>query len=376
MTTEWIDVGAADELSQQQLQQITVNHTRIALSFLDGTFGAIHGACNHAGGPLGQGTLEGEYVVCPWHQWRFHRSGGQGERGFEKDAVPSYPVKVEAGRVLVSATAATVRRKAEHAPHPLARTPTRTPGKPRVVGISTTAMNAAYPRYSGSDALLEEAINHAAALGHETQLIKLRDLNFSACEGYYSKGARACTWPCSITQMDPDDQLDRVYEALVHWGDVFVVSTPIRWGAPSSLYFKMVERMNCVQNQITIKGDVLLHNKVVSAIIIGGQDNVQAVAGQMLGFFSELGCQFPQFPYIAHSRGWSAEDMEKNVAKLKTSEDLRLGARQLVERGIDLAERLIKTTEPTEPQNEANERTLGAGPRPGRKGKGLRLTTI
>lgn len=359
----WVDVGAADELSQRELQQITVNNTRVALSYRDGAFGAINGTCNHAGGPLGQGTLEGDYVVCPWHQWRFHRAGGQGERGYETDTVPAFAVKVEAGRVLVSAKAETSRSKAVHAPHPLARKVERPHGKARVVGISTTVMNPSYPRYSTSDALLDEAIRHAGELGHETQLIRLRDLSFRACEGYYSKAARACTWPCSITQMDPNDQLDRVYEALVHWGDVFVVATPIRWGAPSSLYFKMVERMNCIQNQITISGKVLLHDKVVSAIIIGGQDNVQAVAGQMLGFFSELGCQFPQFPYIAHSRGWSAEDMENNVARVKASEDLRLGARQLVERGVELAERLLKTK--TTPNTGA-----------GRKGKSLRVTAV
>ena len=79
--------------------------------------------------------------------------------------------------------------------------------------------------------------------------------------------------------MDPDDQLDRVYEALVHWADVYLVATPIRWGAASSLYFKMVERMNCIQNQITIANRVLLRNKVAAFIITGGQDNVQAVAG-------------------------------------------------------------------------------------------------
>ena len=39
---------------------------------------------------------------------------------------------------------------------------------------------------------------------------------------------------------------------------------------------------------------------------------MQAVVGQMLTFFGEIGCQFPQFPFIAHSRGWSAEDMERN----------------------------------------------------------------
>ena len=47
--------------------------------------------------------------------------------------------------------------------------------------------------------------------------------------------------------------MDRVYEALVHWADAIIVATPIRWGAASSLYFKMAERLNCVQNAVTIR---------------------------------------------------------------------------------------------------------------------------
>ena len=107
--------------------------------------------------------------------------------------------------------------------------------------------------------------------------------------------------------------MDQVYEALVHWADAIIVASPIRWGAASSLYFKMAERLNCVQNAITIRNQVLIRNKVAGFIIVGGQDNIQAVAGQMLGFFAELGFSFPQFPYVAHSRGWSHEDMERNV---------------------------------------------------------------
>ena len=115
--------------------------------------------------------------------------------------------------------------------------------------------------------------------------------------------------------MHAEDELDAVYEALVHWADVVLVSTPIRWGQASSLYFKMAERLNCIQNQVTTHNRVMIRNKVAAFIIVGGQDNVQGVAGQMLGFFSELGFHFPQFPYIAHSRGWSAEDMEDNVSR-------------------------------------------------------------
>ncbi|HRI38470.1 MAG TPA: NAD(P)H-dependent oxidoreductase [Nitrospira sp.] len=110
-------------------------------------------------------------------------------------------------------------------------------------------MTVDHPRYSTSDALLETAVDYArTALKLETQCIRLRELNFRACEGFYSKAAQACTWPCSITQMDPTDRLDRVYEAIAYWADVILISTPIRWGNASSLYFKMVERMNCIQN--------------------------------------------------------------------------------------------------------------------------------
>jgi multimeric flavodoxin WrbA len=44
--------------------------------------------------------------------------------------------------------------------------------------------------------------------------------------------------------------MDRVYEGVVHWADVIVIATPIRWGGASSLYYKMIERMNCIQNLI------------------------------------------------------------------------------------------------------------------------------
>jgi multimeric flavodoxin WrbA len=237
----------------------------------------------------------------------------------------------------------------------------REPGPVRVAGISTTVMDRANPRYSGSEELLAHAIAHAGeALSAETRLIRLGELSFRACEGYYSKSAKACTWPCSITQMDPDDQLDRVYEALVHWADVILVATPIRWGAASSLYYRMVERMNCIQNQITTRDRVLIRDKVAGFIVIGGQDNVQAVAGQMLGFFAELGFLFPQFPYVAHSRGWTAEDMETNVAVLRTSHDLRDGVAALVERCTVLAGRLM-----------AAEHTLERVARGGRKAHAL-----
>jgi hypothetical protein len=49
-------------------------------------------------------------------------------------------------------------KKKKHVPHLLARSAT---GPIRVAGISTTAINASYPRCSTSDAVLEAALENA-----------------------------------------------------------------------------------------------------------------------------------------------------------------------------------------------------------------------
>ena len=49
----------------------------IALFNVEGTFHALDGVCPHAGGPLGQGQLDGCIVTCPWHGWQFDVTTGQ-----------------------------------------------------------------------------------------------------------------------------------------------------------------------------------------------------------------------------------------------------------------------------------------------------------
>jgi len=337
----WHRVGPLAELVKRELQQVTVAGKPLAISWKEGRFGAIGGRCLHEGGPLGNGELAGENVVCPWHGWSFNRCDGQSGRGYPI-AVASYELKEEDGALWVRLDTATAAKEPQREPHPLARPVERDAGPVRVFGLSTTGMDVESPRYSTSDDLLTEALTYAReSLGCATRLVKLAEVKFKHCEGYYSKAAPACTWPCTLTQMDDEDELEPVYEALVHWADVVLVATPIRWGAASSLYFKLAERLNCVQNQVTLHDRVLIQNKVASFIITGGQDNVQGVAGQMLGFFSELGFTFPQFPFVAHSRGWTAEDMENNVRVVQTDAQLREGTRELVARAVETARALV-----------------------------------
>ena len=115
----WADIGSTEDLSRAPLRHVTAGNRELAVSFKDGRFGAVSNACNHVGGPLGEGRLDGDYITCPWHNWKFHRCSGKGEPGFEEDAVPAYTVKVEGGRVLVDVASATKRTRKPHPPHPL-----------------------------------------------------------------------------------------------------------------------------------------------------------------------------------------------------------------------------------------------------------------
>ena len=159
---QWTEIGNAEELKLKSLQEVMCGTTPIALTYKNVSFAAISDACNHAGGPLGGGTLDGEYVVCPWHYWKFHRQTAQGEPGYEQDQVPAYAIKIENGQLYIDLASATKRKRQPSKPHPLARPIVRQPGPIRVVGISTTAMTKEHPRYSTSDALLDAALGAAA----------------------------------------------------------------------------------------------------------------------------------------------------------------------------------------------------------------------
>jgi nitrite reductase/ring-hydroxylating ferredoxin subunit/multimeric flavodoxin WrbA len=339
----FIKVCSLDELPNGSQKIVQVGVHKVALFHFNNEISAIANACLHKAGPLGLGLVEnkydGTYVTCPWHGWEYNIKTGGAPPGYE-DQQAVYEVKVEGNDVLLSEQPI---RKAHRAMHDLSVIEDlvklqyqATPESKNILGISTTNMNEALPRYSTSEAALELALQYAMEHhGAATKMIKLRDLGFRACEGYYSQHMNACTWPCSITEMEPKDGMTPVYRDMILWADIVLVATPIRWGNPSSLYFRMAERLNCVQNQITIKDKVLVKNKVASFIITGGQDNIQQVAGQMMVFFTDLGFTFPPFSFLGWSRGWTAEDMDKNVMQFKRSEYIQRTAKEMVDNCIE-----------------------------------------
>jgi nitrite reductase (NADH) small subunit len=59
-----------------EIGEVIIAGTAIAVANVDGTFYAIQNECPHAEGPLGEGTLNGTQLTCPYHGWQFDVSTG------------------------------------------------------------------------------------------------------------------------------------------------------------------------------------------------------------------------------------------------------------------------------------------------------------
>lgn len=92
-------VMPVERMEEKQLQRVMVAGTPVILLRLGEQYSAISATCSHAGGPLGEGTLEGDVVTCPWHGSRFSMRTGRALTGPASMAQPRYDVRVRDGQI-------------------------------------------------------------------------------------------------------------------------------------------------------------------------------------------------------------------------------------------------------------------------------------
>ncbi len=103
MASDFIPIAHLDDLPPGSCKSIETNDLGIALINLDGQIFALDNTCPHAGGPLGEGSIEGEYVVCPWHGWKFHIPTGVCQKNPTPSLnVPCYEVRIVEKSIQVS----------------------------------------------------------------------------------------------------------------------------------------------------------------------------------------------------------------------------------------------------------------------------------
>jgi len=104
-TLKYIDAAKLSDLPPGSCLSVEVEDTGrgVALFNVEGELFALDNTCPHAGGPLGEGTLQGDIVRCPWHGWTFNVRTGQCLKNPVDDwAVSCFPVKVEDGTIQIA----------------------------------------------------------------------------------------------------------------------------------------------------------------------------------------------------------------------------------------------------------------------------------
>lgn len=91
---KFVEVVKKTEIPDQSAKCVEVEGKRIALFNLGGEFYAIADTCTHRGGPLSEGSLEGEEVECPWHGARFNIKSGEVTGPPAPKGVTKYTVRV------------------------------------------------------------------------------------------------------------------------------------------------------------------------------------------------------------------------------------------------------------------------------------------
>ena len=74
----------------------------IVVARLDDEVRAFVNRCPHQGGSLSRARLDGDQIVCPWHQWRFDARSGRAAWPAGYEHLISCPARVDGGQILVA----------------------------------------------------------------------------------------------------------------------------------------------------------------------------------------------------------------------------------------------------------------------------------
>ncbi len=82
---EWHRLDVAD-LEIGHVKRAVVNHRALAVTRTQEGYGVLDNRCPHQGGPLGEGHIEDDCLLCPWHGYEYHPLTGEPPEGYGDQA--------------------------------------------------------------------------------------------------------------------------------------------------------------------------------------------------------------------------------------------------------------------------------------------------
>lgn len=97
---QWVRLCSASEIPEPgKAGQYAAEGVDVCLANVGGELSAMDNWCPHRRGPLGEGWIEGNTVVCPWHAWSFDVTTG--DCAEERAHVDIFPLALDGDDVLV-----------------------------------------------------------------------------------------------------------------------------------------------------------------------------------------------------------------------------------------------------------------------------------
>ena len=99
---DFVTVAKVDELPPGNKCLVEAEGILIGLFNLDGEIFAIEDVCTHDGGPLVEGELEGDEIICPRHGARFCVRSGKALKMPAFEDVETFEVRVQDGEIQIA----------------------------------------------------------------------------------------------------------------------------------------------------------------------------------------------------------------------------------------------------------------------------------
>jgi nitrite reductase/ring-hydroxylating ferredoxin subunit/uncharacterized membrane protein len=107
--TDWTPAMRVADLEDGKPLMADSNGTPIFILKRGEVIYAVSETCSHAGGPLHEGTIEDNVVICPWHASRFDIRSGAVRGGPATVPLVRYDVRIQDSRVEVRRSPATLQ---------------------------------------------------------------------------------------------------------------------------------------------------------------------------------------------------------------------------------------------------------------------------
>lgn len=107
--SDWTVAGATEDLVEGSPVLMHVDGVGVVVVERGGRVLALADRCTHRGGPLHEGELRGDCIVCPWHGSTFRLDDGEIEQGPAAQPQPAFEARITDGKVEVRRAVTTPR---------------------------------------------------------------------------------------------------------------------------------------------------------------------------------------------------------------------------------------------------------------------------